>query len=551
MKALFLFCAFTITAYARLGETPAEIEKRFGKPERILSWVEIQRLDPNYKLTPKEAASTYVFEDIHILVRFLNNRSVFEKYDFSGYKNGKLEAIETKILDLTSNGAPWSLEFTKKTETGADFDWGKKYIKERGLYLSAKSAAYENTERYAIEYDAFYKAKGLIATAVIFQREVFLVVETDEFRALRLPKPIIEIPAVNPAQTDTERKGPLAGFAKDMPAVKPAQTVAEAQKQAIAKYPEIARQGSPLHDKFISLFNDSKQKTPELFSNPNWPMILAEKAAALASPKPAPEAPILANQATSPAAPKAAPEAPRAGIFEEMKSPFEPQLKDTEAAFKDFIAKGHPKPRDQFETREEYEARLPKPFDNTEVFYFEVTNNASFSYDIDKQRLTLVGGEFKKPRYEKYDLTGLVPLLISKKYEDKGKYEASNSYGKTVTVQKTYVNDYYLHLSNGKSLPASLKASDKNSFSDTIEKLALSISMPRDQAKEGAPLLCLVCGVRLLAYAKSVQECTLAGKATISNPSELAVFANGIDAQIVSVHIINKQSKEELARWKQ
>lgn len=317
-----------------------------------------------------------------------------------------------------------------------------------------------------------------------------------------------------------------------MPFVISAQTVADSQRQATTKYPALAQQGSPLNTKFLALYNDAKQTNPALLTNPNWPMILADRAAAAA------------------AAPQPARQAPTAGTFEDTKAPFEPQLKDIEATFKDFIAKGHPKARDQFETREEYEARLPKPFESSEVFYFEVTQEASFSYDIDKQRLTLVGGEFKSPDFREYKLTGLVPLGIHRKLNDKGSYEASNSFGKTVTVTKGYFYDYYLHLTNGKSLPAALKVAGKKSY-DKSEQLTLSVTIQRDQAKEVAPRLALVCGVRFVSYAKSAHECTLATTATITRPSELAVFANGIDAHLVSVHIIDKQTKEELARWRQ
>jgi hypothetical protein len=314
-----------------------------------------------------------------------------------------------------------------------------------------------------------------------------------------------------------------------MPCALSAQTVADAQLQATTKYPALAQQGSPLNAKFLALYNEAKQTNPTLLTDPNWPMILADRAAALPQP---------------------ARQAPTAGTFEETKAPFEPQLKDTEATFKEFIAKGHPKPRDQFETREEYEARLPKPFDSSEVLYFEVTQEASYSYDIDKQRLTLVGGEFKNPDFREYKLTGLAPLAIHRKLSDTGRYEASNAFGKTVTVTKGYFYDYYLHLTNGKSLPATLKVPGRKSY-DKSEQLTLSVTIQRDQAKEVAPRLAIVCGVRFVAYAKSAHECTLATTATIARPSDLAVFANGIDADLVSIHIIDKQTKEELARWRQ
>lgn len=318
-----------------------------------------------------------------------------------------------------------------------------------------------------------------------------------------------------------------------LPIVVSAQTVADSQRQATTKYPALAQQGSPLHTKFIALYNDAKQNNPALLSDPNWPMTLADRAAGPDGPPPQ------AVRAASPA-----------GTIVEVRAPFQPQLQTTEAAFKDFYAKSHPKPRDQFETREEYEARLPKPFDNTQLFYFEVTQDAAYSYDIDRQQLTVFGGAFKSPDYREYKLADLVPFSLHRKIDDKGTYEASNAYGKTVTVTKGYINDFFLHLTNGKSLPAALKVPNKKSY-EPSSQLALSVALPRDQAKEVAPRLALVCGVRFLSYTKCVMECTLSSKATITNPTELAVFAYGIDAQLVSIHIIDKQTKEELVRWSQ
>lgn len=312
-----------------------------------------------------------------------------------------------------------------------------------------------------------------------------------------------------------------------------AQTVADSQRRATTKYPALAQQGSPLHTKFLALYNEAKQTNPALLTDPNWPLILADRAAGPDGPPPQPV------RAAS-----------VAGTIAEVKAPFQPQLLTAEEAFKDFYAKAHPKPRDQFETREEYDARLPKPFDNSQLFYFEVTQDSAYSYDIDRQRLTVFGGAFKSPDYREYKLTGLVPFSIHRKIDDKGSYEASNAYGKTVTVTKGYINDFFLHLINGKSLPAALKVPNKKSY-EPSEQLALSVALPRDQAKEVAPRLALVCGVRFVSYAKSVMECTLSSKATISSPTELAVFAYGIDAQLVSLHIIDKQTKEELVRWTQ
>lgn len=78
-----------------------------------------------------------------------------------------------------------------------------------------------------------------------------------------------------------------------------AQTVADSQKQALTKYPELAKEGSGLHTQFMALYRQAKESNQQLLDDPNWPMILAEKASDLIAkerqpaiaPKPAEVAP--------------------------------------------------------------------------------------------------------------------------------------------------------------------------------------------------------------------------------------------------------------------
>ena len=84
-----------------------------------------------------------------------------------------------------------------------------------------------------------------------------------------------------------------------------AQTVADAQKQAAAKYPDLSRAGTPLNTKFVELYREASASNPTLLSNPNWPVILADKAAALVA-----KTPSTPNTTTPPAAPAPKPAAP-------------------------------------------------------------------------------------------------------------------------------------------------------------------------------------------------------------------------------------------------
>lgn len=64
-------------------------------------------------------------------------------------------------------------------------------------------------------------------------------------------------------------------------------TVEDAKKQAIAKYPDISRKGTPLNAKFVELYNEARTSNASLLNDPNWPVILADKAAALVAKTPA------------------------------------------------------------------------------------------------------------------------------------------------------------------------------------------------------------------------------------------------------------------------
>jgi len=69
------------------------------------------------------------------------------------------------------------------------------------------------------------------------------------------------------------------------------QTVADAQNQAVTKYPDLAREGSALHTKFLELYRNAQQSDPTLLANPNWPLILADKASAVLATTSTPASP--------------------------------------------------------------------------------------------------------------------------------------------------------------------------------------------------------------------------------------------------------------------
>ena len=253
------------------------------------------------------------------------------------------------------------------------------------------------------------------------------------------------------------------------------------------------------------------------------------------------------QKASETASPAAGTTSDTSGTFSETRSPLLPSLTEIEPFFQQFIDRGHPTPRDQFETQEEYSARLPKDLDSTIIYYFVVKGAAAFQYDIDRQRLLISAGEFEVPRYNNYSIGIMVPVKIFGCLQDKGDYEGSNSYGKTATVTKANSYDYFFHLTNGKALSSKLRIKSKD-YSD-VESLGLSFPIATADAKKLAPDLVLVCGVRFLDYKRSIYECTGVHKPTVDNPSEFCFYSKGIDAEIASLSVVNTQTMEEFARW--
>ncbi len=117
----------------------------------------------------------------------------------------------------------------------------------------------------------------------------------------------LKIPKTSSFETNMKTKLLALAFALicAMQISSQAQTVADAQKQAAAKYPDLSRAGTPLNTKFVELYREASASNPTLLSNPNWPVILADKAAALIV-----KTPSAPNITTPPAAPAPKPAAP-------------------------------------------------------------------------------------------------------------------------------------------------------------------------------------------------------------------------------------------------
>lgn len=224
------------------------------------------------------------------------------------------------------------------------------------------------------------------------------------------------------------------------------------------------------------------------------------------------------------------------------------KLTNTRSFFEQFIAKKQPSEKGEFETKEEYERRMSKYIADTfTVFYFkiDVTPESSFKnyqYDIDAHKLTVTGG--KCISYDFHDYTPPAhAVIIQSRGEDKGTYKASNAYGKTVTVKKSYLFDYVLGFDNTDVIPDSIFDASGCTFS-------LSISKVPKEAERLSKGVALAVGVKVLGYQHSGDECVQTMEPKIDAPYEIAQFSSVIEVKFVELVLYDTSSKEILSRFK-
>lgn len=164
--------------------------------------------------------------------------------------------------------------------------------------------------------------------------------------------------------------------------------------------------------------------------------------------------------------------------------------------FSDFQKKGMKPTRGEFETKEEYEKRLPKPWDSEKVVFFSLNRsklNKAYRYDVDRELLTVQGGKVPISASDlKKEFAG-TPVTIFDEWEDKGEYEAKNGFGERVTVKKTWLTEYVLFLDNIGPLPETVYDRNKRQFE-------IQLSRAPKAAAELSKNVELLLAVRLKGY---------------------------------------------------
>lgn len=224
--------------------------------------------------------------------------------------------------------------------------------------------------------------------------------------------------------------------------------------------------------------------------------------------------------------------------------------RDFEEAYK-FIEKissiSEPSPRGEFETREAYEARQPSlSLEKIVLLRLERSVFKDYSYDIDKKQLSIyIPIATIEPKKRK--LAG-TPIQAAYKFEDQGKYIASNAYGATVKVEKYYSKSYILYVPDSQlsglvterenpalaSLPESTRATLRKALKDE-KTIAVTLIAEPGEAKRISENFAVLLRVRPKGLQNSVSEATLTTKPTISEPKESTLFSRAIEVDLLEI----------------
>ena len=113
-------------------------------------------------------------------------------------------------------------------------------------------------------------------------------VQVDDVSLVRAaPATVFGQPAVGPSAT-------LLSSGNGVPSITAAPvaqaphfaTVAEAQQEALRRYPELGVAGSRFNDQFVALYNRYNQERPDLFRDTSWPLEIAQEIANSGTPTP-------------------------------------------------------------------------------------------------------------------------------------------------------------------------------------------------------------------------------------------------------------------------
>jgi hypothetical protein len=223
------------------------------------------------------------------------------------------------------------------------------------------------------------------------------------------------------------------------------------------------------------------------------------------------------------------------------------RIPNLKAFFKDFIEKKTPPAKSAFETEEEYQQRIPQPFDDTELISFAF-DSAKYAYDMNTEKLTLfAGAHFKKKwgllnkprRYSGAD-KGTPIVMLSE--EEQSSYDTTNGFGAPVTIVETLTTEYILNFSNLNLCPPEIFNSKKSEFK-------ISFSIPPKEGEQLINHFGYMLVVRLPGYSHSGSFYWEGEPPAFSHPYQQKFLVYQIDAELVKVVVRDNSSNRILAEY--
>lgn len=201
--------------------------------------------------------------------------------------------------------------------------------------------------------------------------------------------------------------------------------------------------------------------------------------------------------------------------------------------------------RGEYETAEDYQQRIAQieDCDSSKTIYFQFDKKTK--YNIDKKILNVYIDKYFEHLIGEYINSYLEVFHL---FEDGESYTASNSYGKTVLVKKTYAYSYLLDIRNYKNLNQNYIYIDSSSYSKD-KHINISLTLEPSEAKKIADNddFKILIGVKL----KSSQNYTNKfnySKPTIDDPNEWYFNNYTMMCDITEVLLVDKTTCEVIKK---
>jgi hypothetical protein len=193
--------------------------------------------------------------------------------------------------------------------------------------------------------------------------------------------------------------------------------------------------------------------------------------------------------------------------------------------------------RKEFETREEYNKRVPA-WDSERIFYFPVPlryGQKNYSYNTDKQKITIFGGSYGSINNSRTEGLGTINSEVI--FGESKYYNGENLFGKKVKVESYSKTSVLLCVKNTNELIKKKMWPDTGMSTDEYFSITFDLSI--DKAKIISKNLRIIVGVTISDYSSAIEGKSSEDTATIDNPTHVFNFDYGIICTIKKFVVID------------